>query len=118
MCSFDSISIGVLVIFIIVLFIELMHLQSLEGEMNEFDKLDTNGDGIISQSELAQAIKRELEKKHKQPPKLAGIIKSASSGALRGFLMGLLLNGLEGAITGSVVLAIINPIITSVEHVL
>jgi hypothetical protein len=44
------------------------------------------------------------------------IIKSALSGGFRGFLMGLLVNGIEGAITFGTVLAIINPVVASVEQ--
>ncbi len=78
--------------------------------------IDANHDGVITKPELDYYIKKELDRRAKNPPQFKGILKSAMSGALRGALMGLLLNGIEGAIASALVLGMINPIIASVEH--
>lgn len=116
MYSLSSISIGVYVTFVIMLFITLTYTYRKEKQLAEFDEIDLNGDGIITRQELKHHLTKELEKRSNQPPKMEGLAKSATSGIIRGFLMGLLINGFEGAVLGAFVLGTINPIISSVEY--
>ena len=58
----------------------------------------------------------EITKKKTQPIDLNDLYKNAISGALRGCLMGLITSGVEGAITGGITMALINPMITGIEH--
>jgi len=45
------------------------------------------------------------------------LIKTAYSGAIRGFLMGIILGGMDGAIATSITLGTINPIVYYVENI-
>lgn len=116
MYSLDNISIGVYVVFVMILFILLTHTYHRESQLAEFNEIDLNGDGIITRQELKHHLAKELEKRNSQPPKMEGLVKSATSGIIRGFLMGLLINGFEGAVLGAFVLGTINPIISGIEH--
>ncbi len=100
-----------IVLMSIVIFIFIYHYNKEESAI-----VDENQDGKISPNELAAHIKKELERKAKQPTQFSGLLKSSMSGMLRGFLMGMLLSGPEGALVTAVVLGMINPIMTSIEH--
>lgn len=111
MDKLENLYTGVFVVFLLLVFYVFFHYYNLEKE-----NADTNGDGIVDENELSYHIKKELEKRSKQPPRLRGIIKSCVSGLFRGFLMGMLLTGMKGAITSAIVLGTINPIVTGIEH--
>ena len=63
----------------------------------------------ISKKELYAILDNKL-------PTRRSLIRSASTGAIRGAIMGMLLYGVEGAVTGGIVFAIVNPIIIGCEH--
>lgn len=101
------------VVFMVLVIYIFFHYYFKNDEPN---KMDADGDGVVTKKELADYMKKELELRSKTPPSFSGILRSAMSGALRGACMGLILNGVEGAITSAIVLGMINPIITGVEH--
>lgn len=111
MDKLENLYTGVFIVFLLLVFYVFFHYYNLEEE-----DADLNGDGVLDQSEITYHIKKELDRRSKQPPRLKGVVKSCISGMFRGFLMGMLLNGLEGAITSAVVLGTINPIVTGIEH--
>lgn len=114
MDKLDKLTNAVSVVFIII----CMYVFYYYYNKPTVEDIDEDGDGIITKKELTNYIKRELEKKAKEPPKFRSILKSALSGLVRGGLMGLLLtNDLEGAATSALVLGMINPIITGIDHI-
>jgi hypothetical protein len=78
--------------------------------------MDMDYNGIVTAIEVKEYLKKELDRRSKSPPQFKMVMRSAMSGAFRGALMGLLLNGIEGAATSAIVLGMINPIITSIDH--
>ena len=106
---------GATIAFVILIIFIFIHYYNV-SEKN--DILDLNDDGIIDSNELAYHIKKEIDKQSKEAPSFKGIIKSFLTGIVRGIFMGLLLYGPEGALTSALVLGMINPIITSIEHLL
>jgi hypothetical protein len=101
----------------VVFFILVLYIFAYHYFKPPEDPIDADGDGNISNKELSEHIKKEIERRSRSPPGFAGVLRSAVSGAIRGACMGLILNGIEGAITSAIVLGMINPIITSIEYV-
>lgn len=110
--SQKKIKLGFYIFVVIICIIIYIHYYNLEQNQVE----DHNRDGLIDSDELTHHIKKEIEKKQKQPPQFKGIVKSSVTGLLRGLLMGLVLGGVEGALTTGIVLATINPIISGIEY--
>lgn len=112
MDKLDKLYTGVFIVFLMLTFYVIYHYYNLEDDT----VVDLNNNGIIESEEIKFHIKKELDRRSKQPPRFHGIVKSCISGIFRGFLMGMLLNGWEGAITSAIVLGTINPIVTGIEH--
>lgn len=112
MASIKDLYTGTFVVLFLLAIYILIYYYKKEEELIA----DINGDGSIGLSELSHHIKKELEHKSNQPPRFWMIVKSCMTGLLRGFLMGVMLNGLEGAVVTSLSLGIINPIMTSIDH--
>lgn len=100
-------------IFVVIICI-MIYLHYYNIEQNQVQ--DSNNDGLINNDELKDHIKKEIEKRQKQPPQFRGIVKSSVTGLLRGLLMGLVLGGVDGALRTGIILATINPIISGVEY--
>lgn len=83
---------------------------------NEEKKMDLNNDNHISQDEIRQYVSNIMKEQSNQPNDFRSVVKSSISGAMRGAIMGLILNGVEGAVTSGLVMAVINPIISGIEH--
>ncbi len=117
MKSFNDVSLSVLIVLFIVLVCEMLYMYKNRNSRDLISQIDCDGNGALSKSEFKYYVDNYIKKDNKML-NLTGLVKSASAGAIRGFLMGLLLNGVNGAITYATVLAVINPIITSIEHTL
>jgi len=108
MKKFDNTPIGLLVILSILLILETFIIYDKKKGSYSFKQIDTNEDGKISHQEYM------IYKKNKKRD-IPYILRSALSGSIRGFFMGYIANGYEGAITGAWILAVMNPIISSIE---
>jgi len=118
MKSLSDISTGAFIVLIIITLVFIIHFYNMQNRIADFNSMDLNHDGVVTKKELKIAIDKELENRNKLPPNVSSIVKSATSGAMRGFLSGFIINGLEGGIAGGVILAVINPMMTSIEYYL
>jgi len=109
MDKLDKLANAVFVIFVTLLIFIFVHYYTHEQKNNEEVPNDTK---LVTRREMCKYI----DLTSKKPPRFRTLIKSATSGAIRGAFMGLLLNGVEGAITSAIVLGMINPLITSFEY--
>lgn len=117
MSKFSELSIGILVVMCLIVLIEAYIIYNyIEKEADILHQLDLNGDGVVSRSELKYILNHHTKKK--STPSIDRLIQSARTGALRGGLMGLISHGIEGAVAGGLVLAVINPMVSGIEHML
>jgi hypothetical protein len=107
MRSFEDISMGVLCVLCILFAVELYYLHIRQPVVHKYDDHEP-----LTKGEFRQHTQ------HKQCPSKKEIFRSSVCGALRGSITGALIGGTEGAICGAIVMAIINPLITGVEHLI
>jgi hypothetical protein len=112
MDKLDKLYTGTFVVVLVFAIFIFIHYYNKE----QITSMDLDQNGNIDNNELGIHIKKEIEKKHSQPPQFKGLVKSSLSGVLRGLLMGFILNGIEGAVTTGIVLGIVNPIMSSIEY--
>lgn len=105
---------GVTIVWLILVIYVFVHYYFLDRENN--DALDANGDGIVTQTELANYVKKELDRREQCPPTFEAVARSSFQGAIRGFLAGIILGDLEDAAAGAIVMSLINPIVTGIDH--
>ncbi len=80
--------------------------------------IESNGNKEYDSNEIQKFVEYTARENEPHPAGYHAIVRSSLSGMLRGVILGLILHGAEGAITSGAVLAVVNPLVLSIEHVL
>jgi len=80
--------------------------------------IDANGNNEYDTNEIQKFVAYTTKENEPRPAGYHSIVRSSLSGMLRGVILGLILHGAEGAITSGAVLAVVNPLVLSIEHML
>jgi F0F1-type ATP synthase assembly protein I len=117
MNKLDDISVGAVVILIGLIIIEVWFMiDDKDYEYITLQELDINKDGIVSRKELKYYLTNMEKAKKRQQLKTKDILRSVTSGVVRGFMMGLILGTFEGGVILGLTLGIINPILSGFEN--
>jgi len=116
MNKFGDLSIGAAIFLFILVLIEVFYYtDDTDYSRITLEKLDIDGDGTVSRSELKHYLLEVERKKNIKQIKKHDLSKSVVSGIVRGFMMGLILNSFEGGLVLGLILGIVNPILTGTE---
>jgi hypothetical protein len=104
MAKFSDIQIGVAIVLVVAFIIVIFYTW-----INEKYFMETH-------THILFKDKKYKKKEPRHPPRLTSVCKVVFTGFTRGFLAGYFVGGLEGACVGGLSLALINPIMTIIEH--
>jgi RsiW-degrading membrane proteinase PrsW (M82 family) len=99
--------------FIIILILIIYIFYYRKQKQKEFDTIDSNKDGKISDTEVLNYFRRKM--KHKK--NYEDLTKTFIMGGFRGFLMGFILGGVDNALMMSLVLGCVNVLMYEVESI-